>query len=37
VLNRDPVIPADRWAAALEILDFNGYDVSRLETVGRVE
>ncbi len=37
VLNRDPAIPADRWAAALEILDFNGYDVSRLETVGRVE
>jgi apolipoprotein D and lipocalin family protein len=37
VLNRDPVIPADRWAAAREILDFNGYDVSRLEVVGRVE
>lgn len=37
VLNRDPAIPADRWAAALEILDFNGYDTSRLEVVGRVE
>ena len=36
VLNRDPVIPADRWAAAREMLDFNGYDLSRLELVGSV-
>lgn len=33
ILNRDPVIPADRLAAAREILDFNGYDLSRLEMV----
>lgn len=33
ILNRDPVIPADRLAAAREILDFNGYDVTRLEMV----
>ena len=31
ILNRDPVIPEDRWKAALEVLDFNGYDVTRLE------
>jgi apolipoprotein D and lipocalin family protein len=31
VLNRTPDIPPDRWAAAREVLDFNGYDVSRLE------
>ncbi len=31
VLNRDPVIPQDRWTAAREVLDFNGYDLSRLE------
>lgn len=30
VLNRDGQIPADRMRAAREILDFNGYDVSRL-------
>ena len=30
VLNRDPVIPEDRWRAALEVLDFNGYDTSEL-------
>ena len=30
ILNRDPVIPADRLAAAREILDFNGYDVTQL-------
>lgn len=30
VLNRDPVIPDDRWRAALEVLDFNGYDTTRL-------
>ncbi|WP_245866633.1 lipocalin family protein [Oceaniglobus roseus] len=33
ILNRDPQIPADRLAAAKEILDFNGYDVSKLMTV----
>lgn len=31
ILNRDPEIPADRLEAAKEILDFNGYDLSRLE------
>jgi len=30
ILNRDPQIPSDRLAAAREILDFNGYDLSRL-------
>lgn len=30
ILNRDPTIPADRLAAAIEVLDFNGYDTSRL-------
>lgn len=30
VLNRDPNAPADRLAAAREILDFYGYDPSRL-------
>ncbi|WP_375261504.1 lipocalin family protein [Palleronia sp.] len=33
ILNRNPVIPADRLAAAREILDFNGYDVSRLRMI----
>lgn len=37
ILNRDPEIPADRLAAAREILDFNGYDLSRLEMVPQVE
>ena len=31
VLNREPEIPQDRWTAAREVLDFNGYDLSRLE------
>lgn len=31
VLNRDPVIPEDRWRAAREVLEFNGYDLSRLQ------
>lgn len=31
ILNRDPEIPADRWRAALEVLKFNGYDLSALE------
>ena len=35
ILNREPVIPADRLAAAREILDFNGYDLSRLMEVGQ--
>jgi apolipoprotein D and lipocalin family protein len=33
ILNRDPVIPEDRLVAAREILDFNGYDLTRLEMV----
>ncbi|WP_226780482.1 lipocalin family protein [Oceaniglobus trochenteri] len=36
ILNRDPVIPQDRLNAAREILDFNGYDLSRLEMVPQV-
>lgn len=35
ILNRDPTIPADRLAAAREVLDFNGYDVSQLEMVSQ--
>lgn len=31
VLNRDPEIPADRLKAAREVLEFNGYDASRLQ------
>ena len=31
ILNRDPTIPADRLTAARNILEFNGYDASRLE------
>ena len=30
ILNRDQDIPADRMQAAREILDWNGYDLSRL-------
>jgi apolipoprotein D and lipocalin family protein len=30
ILHREPVMPPDRLAAAREVLDFNGYDVSRL-------
>lgn len=30
ILNRDPDIPADRLAAAREVLDFNGYDLTQL-------
>ena len=33
VLNRDPQIPPDRLRAAREILDWNGYDLTRLQTV----
>lgn len=31
ILNRDPDIPEDRLRAALQILEFNGYDVTRIE------
>ncbi len=31
VLNRDGPLPADRLKAAKEILDWNGYDLSRLQ------
>lgn len=31
ILNRDPTIPSDRLAAAREMLDFNGYDLSGLQ------
>jgi apolipoprotein D and lipocalin family protein len=31
ILNREPVMSADRLEAARQVLDFNGYDVSRLE------
>lgn len=30
ILNRDPEIPPDRLRAALRVLEFNGYDLSRL-------
>lgn len=30
ILNRDPVIPPDRLKAAIEVLDFNGYDTTKL-------
>ncbi|WP_242601228.1 MULTISPECIES: lipocalin family protein [Yoonia] len=33
ILNRDPVIPADRLAAARAMLAFNGYDLGRLMLV----
>ncbi len=33
ILNREPTISADRLAAAQEVLDFNGYDLSQLEMV----
>ena len=31
ILNRDGTLPADRLAAAREILDWNGYDLTRLQ------
>lgn len=37
ILNRSPQIPADRMAAAREILAFNGYDVTRLLTTAPAE
>lgn len=33
ILNRDPVIPADRLNAARDVFQFNGYDLSRLMEV----
>ena len=36
ILNREPTIPADRLAAAREVLDFNGYDLERLEMVPQI-
>ncbi|SFI88650.1 lipocalin family protein [Jannaschia pohangensis] len=30
ILNRDPAIPADRLRAALDVLDFNGFDTGQL-------
>lgn len=35
ILNRDPAIPADRMAAAREMLDFNGYDLAGLRVTSR--
>lgn len=37
ILNRDPQIPPDRLKAAREVLDFNGYDLSRLVVVPQGE
>jgi apolipoprotein D and lipocalin family protein len=34
ILNRDPVLPADRFKAAREVFDFNGYDVGKLQSFG---
>jgi apolipoprotein D and lipocalin family protein len=31
ILNREPVMSPDRYEAARQVLDFNGYDLSRLE------
>ncbi|MBI1416262.1 MAG: lipocalin [Limimaricola sp.] len=33
ILNRTPTITPDRLAAAREVLDFNGYDLSKLEVL----
>ncbi len=30
ILNREPTIPTDRLRAAIEVLDFNGYDTTQL-------
>ena len=35
ILNRDPDIPADRLKAAREVLEFNGYDLTRLRRTPR--
>lgn len=34
ILNRTGDLPADRMAAAREVLDWNGYDLSRMRAVG---
>lgn len=34
ILNRGKTLPADRLAAAREVLDFNGYDTERLISYG---
>ena len=36
ILNRTPTIPVDRLDAARQVLDFNGYDIDRLEMVDAV-
>lgn len=33
ILNRDGALPADRMAAAREILDWNGYDLTQLQAL----
>lgn len=35
ILNRDPEIPPDRLRAARDVLEFNGYDTSRLIMSGQ--
>ena len=37
ILNREPSIPEDRLTAARQVLDFNGYDLSRLVMVPQGE
>lgn len=37
ILNREPEIPEDRLRAALTVLEFNGYDVSRLQMTAQGE
>ena len=32
ILNREPKIPADRLQAAMQVLEFNGYDLSQIRT-----
>ncbi len=34
ILNRDPILPADRLTAAREVFDFNGYNVEKLQYFG---
>ena len=34
ILNREATLPADRWAAARDILAWNGYDLARLRDTG---
>lgn len=35
ILNRGKALPADRLAAAREVLDFNGYDLEKLVVFGK--